>query len=261
LEKTGDSDWDFRTINRPANMAMVNSILGKLNNNQAKEFVDEEGTKLSEYGLSNPQYKIDLFLGNDKGQKSIMISRKINNKYYAKDESRKPIFEIDSALVKDISKPRNDFRDKKLAKIKQNEIDHVEIEYDNTVLVCVKDSADDWRLDEPDNPFVKKSEMNNFLSSINNSNISEFVADNQYSLATYGLQNPALKIRLFSSGSKILEIKFGKFKDDKVYAMTDQYNSIYLLPKSQFNKLKLKRDTILEKPVSLNDSTMAPNNK
>lgn len=261
FEKTGTSDWNFLTINRPANLSMMNSILNKLTSNRAKEFVDEEGTKLNEYGLSNPRYRIDLFLGEDQGKKSIIISRKINNKYYAKDDSRKPIFEIDSALVGDIKKPRNDFRDKKLAKIKQNEIDHIGIEYDNTMLVCVKDSADDWRLVESDNPFVKKSEINSFFSSINNSNISEFVADNQYSLATFGLQNPALKIQLFSSGSEILEIKFGKFKDDKVYAMTDQYNSVYLLPKSQFNKLKLKRSQILEKPVSLNDSTMVPNNK
>lgn len=260
FEKKGGSDWDFRTINRPANTSMMSSILNKLENNKAKEFVDEEGTSLAKYGLTNPAYQIDLFLGENQGKKSLTISREIKKKYYAKDDSRKPIFEIDSTLVKDIRKPESDFRDKKLAKIVQNSINRAVIDYNDTLLTCVKDTANEWHLEDPEKSLVKNSEMTSFLSNINNATISEFVSDEPKSIAGYGFENPNLKIQLFDGDSKTLEIKFGKLKDKNVYAMTDQYNSVYLLSKNQYSRLKLKRDKIVEKPVSLNDSTISSPN-
>lgn len=258
FEKTTASDWSFTTINRPANTSPINSILIKLQNNRAKAFVDEEGTELKKYGLENPAYQIDLFLTQEKGKKSLAISSKIDNKYYAKDESRKPIFEVDSALVKDIMKSRSDFRDKTFARFDQNSIDSMVIQYADTLLTCIKDTADQWRLDEPANPMVKNSDLRTFFNNIRNSTIKEFVADGQFNLSRYGLDKPNLRIELFQGEAKILEVKFGSEKDGNVYAMTDQYQSVYLLPQAQYTRLKLKRDRILEEPVALSDTTLSP---
>lgn len=260
FEKTGASDWNFLTINRPANTTMMTSILSKLENNKVKEFVDEEGTSLAKFGLSNPPCQIDLFLGENQGKKSITISRKVNNKYYAKEDSRKPIFEIDSALVKDIKKPQFDFRDKKLVKIERNSIVRVVIEYNDTLLTCIKDTANEWHLNDAEKSLVKNSEITSFLSNVSNTTISEFVVDEPKSVGGYGLENPNLKIQFFNGDSKILDIKFGKTKDNNVYAMTNQYNSVYLLSKNQYNRLKLQRDKIVEKPASLTDSTISSPN-
>ncbi len=258
FEKTGSTDWTFQTIERPANTGTINSIISKLENNKAKAFVDEEGTESKKYGLQNPRYQIDLFLGEEKGKKSLAISGQINNKYYAKDESREPIFEIDSALVKDIRKPQSDFRDKKLAEFDQNSIDRVVIQYNDTLITCVKDTSDEWYLDEPDKPSLKKANLTSFLSNINSSTIKEFVADGQFNLNRYGLDKPNLEIQLFQGDSRKLELKFGKEANSDVYAMTDQYKAVYLLPKYQYTRLKLERSKILEEPVSLPDTTTSP---
>jgi len=258
FEKTGSSDWTFSTIERPANTGVVNGIISKLENNKAKAFVDEEGTQLNKYGLKNPRYQIDLYLGEDKGKKSLAISNKVNNKYYAKDESRKPIFEIDSALVKDIRKPQSDFRDKNLVKFDQNAVDRAIIQYNNTMLSCVKDTAGEWYLDEPERPLLKKNELTRFLSTLRFSNISEFVADGKINPGKYGLKNPNLEIQLYVGESSIVDVKFGNIKDTNMYAMSDQFDSVYLLPRTQYNKLKLERSKILAEPVSLPDTTISP---
>lgn len=258
FEKAGSSDWTFSTIERPGNTGVVNGIISKLENNKAKAFVDEEGTELSKYGLKNPRYQVDLYLGEEKGKKSLAISNKINNKYYAKDESRKPIFEIDSVLVKDIRKSQSDFRDKNLLKFDQNAVDRVVIQTSNTMLACIKDTAGEWSLDEPEKPLLKKNELTRFLSTLRFSNISEFVADGNINPGKYGLKNPDLEIQIYNGEEPIADVKFGNTKNTNVYAMTDEYDSVYLLPKTQLNKLKLERSKILAEPVKMPDSTNAP---
>lgn len=256
FEKVTDSQWRFSTIERPANSSTMNGILSKLETNKAKSFVDEDGTELKKYGLSDPRYQIDLYLGEEKGKKSLMISRKIDNKYYAKDELRKPIFEIDSALVSDIKKPEANFRDKKLINFDQNSIDRFVLEYHDTLLTCAKDTSGEWYLDEPERSGLKKTEITSFLSNIRNSTINEYVTDKPTNLRTYGLQNPSLNVQLFHGETRILEVKFGDLKKNNAYVMTDQYNSVYLVPKAQYTRLKLNRSKIVEKPVTLNDTTV-----
>jgi hypothetical protein len=198
-----------------------------------------------------------MFLGDEKGKKSLMISRKIDNKYYAKDDSRKPIFEIDSALVNDINKPEAYFRDKKLANFDQNSIDRFVLEYHDTLLTCAKDTSEEWYLDEPEKSALKKPDITGFLSNIQNSTINEYVTDKPGDLGAYGLENPSLKIQLFSGEEKVVEVKFGKLKNSNAFAMTDQYNSVYLLPKNQYTRLKLNRSKIMEEPVALSDTTVS----
>ena len=257
FEKMSDSEWMFTTLVRPANLTTVNGILKKLETNKPKAFVDEDGTELKKYGLNNPRYQIDLYLGGEGGKKSLMISRRLGDKYYAKDDSRKPIFEIDSVLVRDIKKPITDFRDKKLASFNQNSIDRFVLEYHDTLLTCAKDTSNEWYLEGPEKSGLKKSEITSFLSNIRNSTINEYVIDNPSNVSTYGLTNPSLNIQLFSGEGKVAEVKFGNLKKNNVYAMTDQYNSVYLLPKTQYTRLKLNRSKVVEKPVALDDTTLS----
>lgn len=258
LEKISGSDWLFKTVDRLANNSTISTLLSRLQNNRAKAFVDEEGTELRKYGLQNPAYQIDLFLGQDKGKRSLIISRKIDGKYYAKDDSRKPIFEIDSTLVKDVKRPRSDFRDKTLAKFDQNSIEKIVIQYGDTLLTCVKDTADQWRLDEPGQPKLKNGNLRSFLSNLRNTTVDEFVVDGQFNPGRYGLDKPSLAIELYQGGAKVVEVKFGTEKDNRVYATTDQYPSVYLLPRAQYTRLKLEQEEILEEPVASGDTTMSP---
>lgn len=246
FEKSGISDWTLLNINRPADSGKLNGILGKLEYNRAKAFVDEEGTQLKKYGLAKPRYEITLFLGPEKAQKRLLISRKIKGKYYAKDDSRKPIFEIDSALVKDIKKPMSGFRSIDFVKFNREEVNRLVIEYGDTLIACVKDTSGNWALDDSTHRELKTAKINTFFSNLDFATVSDFVKDGKFKPVRYGFDKPSLKISLYQGDDLLLEATFGKKKGDKYYATNNQYESVYLIPASKVKDLKLKLKDILK---------------
>jgi hypothetical protein len=250
IDKDGSSDWKLKNIDRAADNSKVSSLLSKLENNRVKAFVDENGRELKKYGLTRPAFQVGLDLGQDLGQRNLMISKKLNGKYYGKDEDRKPIFEIDSSLVKDVKEKVADFRSKDLASFNRSDVDRIMISYADTLFSCLKDTSDEWWLDEIGGKPLDKSKIQSFFSSLDYTNIAEFIKDGNIEPAKYGLSKPSLQISLYNGEDMIIQVKLGKIVGDNVYALTNQYDSVYLIPKSKIKDLKLKLSDIelAEKP-------------
>ena len=246
FDKMGSSDWQINALNRPADAGKLNSLLSKLSSNRAKAFVDEEGVELKKYGLSPSPYQIELILGPEKGKKILSVSNEVNGKYYAKDDSRKPIFEIDSTLVKDIDKPLTEYRSKDFVKLTTDEVDKIILEYSDTTMTCEKDTSGEWYLAQDGMLKLKKYKVTSFLSNIHFTKIKEYVEDDNIRPNRYGLDNPAVRIQLFEGESPLLTATFGNSKGDQIYAMNDQYQSIYLVAQSEVERLKLKQDDIID---------------
>jgi hypothetical protein len=250
FEKSGSSNWNIKNTNRLADNGKVNSILTKLGSNQAKDFVDESGDALKKYGLANPAFKVSLFLGPEQRKSELILSKKINGKYYARDDTRKPIFEVDSALVKDINRSSQDFRGKDMITFSRADIVRVSVSYSDTTFSCVKDSSLNWFLDDSSHQAIKTQQMNTFFSNLDYTNVVEFVIDGKFDPAKYGLDSPAVQITLFDKTGQVLQVKLGDQKENNIYATTDQYESVYLIPVRKLKEYKLRLDEILEEPVT-----------
>ena len=250
FEKASATDWNLRNINRLADNTKISGLLSKLENNRIKEFVDEEGSQLKKYGLDKPEYQIDLSLGPEQGQKRLFISRAVGKKYYARDESRKPIFEVDSFLVKDINQKITDFRTKDLVSFSRSDINRISWEYPDTLFSCVKDTAGNWLVDDQARQAVQQQKISSFLSNLDLTSIVEFVKDDTYDPASYGLDRPQLKLTLYQDADLQVEVKLGKTKDKNIYTVTNQYQSVYLIAESKLKELKLKLADIIEQPVT-----------
>lgn len=246
FQKEGASDWRIVNIERPADNGKISSLLSKLENNKVKSFVDEEETQLNKFGLHKPAFQVDLLLGPEKGQKRLFVSNKIDGKYYAKDDSRKPIFEVDSFLVKDIDQKLEDFRSKDFADFERSEVNKIIIQYQDTVITCLKDTSSNWYLEDTTRHNIKSSEVNSFFSNLDFANISEFVKDGKFNAAYYGFDKPSVELSLFKDDELIFHAILGKIINDKVYATSNKYESVYLLPESKLKDFKLKLDKILE---------------
>jgi len=246
--KTEVSDWDIKTINRPADDSKISSIISRLLYNRAKSFVDEEGTQLVKYGLKKPMIQVDVLLGQEEGRRTLYISKKIDGKYYAKDDDRNPIFEVDSLLVRDLNKKLNHYRDPDLADFERSEIDRITISYSDTTFTVVRDSGNVWVLEEEGGEVrkIKSGKISSFLSDLNFTKIAEYVKDGNINKSLYGLDKPSLKISLYNDVKLVIEVMLGKVKGDRIYAMVNKYDSVYLITKRKLKELKLKLDDILE---------------
>ncbi len=262
FEKIGADQWEITSIKRLADEGKVRKILNKLNWEQAKAFVDEEGKQLKKYGLVKPAYYVELDLGPDKGMKKLLISRKINGKYYAHDVSRKPIFEIDKPLVEAMDLTLNDFRSTRIVRFVRDNLDSVYLEYGSTRLSFTKDKINKrWLYADTARIPLKDGKMNSFFSNLEFTLAKEFVKDGNINYARYGLDKPVLRVKLFKEGKLQVEMKFGKQKGNRVYAWSNQNDSVYLVDKKDVDRLKLKLDDILKKPKPVTKEKPIPAKK
>ena len=237
FDKQGQNDWMIRNIKRPANSSKISGLISKLQNN-VKAFVDEDGKETRKYGIDKAPYSVQLNLGPQQGMKKVVFSKKIEGKYYGYDESRKPIFEVDPGVVKDVEMKLADFRDTDFAKIDRDKTSQIRITYADTSIAMLKDSTNNWKLDDGVTP-VPMSDVSALLSSLDYTTISEFVTDYKFNDATYGFDKPALKIELLGNNDTgLLTVTLGKTKSDKIYATTSAYESVYLIPASKLKDFK-----------------------
>ena len=247
LSKSG-SDWKLdEPVNDMADKSKVDNILNGVNNEQAKEFVDENPTNLQKYGLSNPNIIVNMYLGENKAKKSLFIGNQKDKQFYAKDDSRKPVFLVDSSFVNKLNVNLFDLRNKEIAKFTTTDVDSFRLDYSDSLIVCSKDTSGDWLVIEPELRKAKSWKMSSITSAVSNIKVETFVDDNPSNLNKYGLEKPRIKATFYKKGDQLRDILIGTTKGEQVYAKTGDSKSIYLINKDIVETLTPKLDDIAEK--------------
>jgi len=228
----------------------VNQILNRLNTTRIRKFDDEDPKNLSKYGLAKPSYTLSLLLGANRAKKTLLIGKKHESYYYAKDESRNPVFSIDSSFVKVLNLKLNDLRSKKIAEFKISDVDSFVLQFSDSTIICKKDTSNKWVLVEPVSEKTKSWKISSIVSTVANLRVEEFVNDHPKSLVPYGLNKPVARGKFFQDEKLLIDLLVGKLKDDKVYIKTGDRDAVYLAKKMVLKKLKPKLDDIIDKQES-----------
>ncbi len=126
LEKATD-DWNVKKpFESRADNTEVNSIVGDLEFAKVEEFVDSPA-ELKTYGLASPAVRVDLFLGDNRARKTLLIGNKIDTNYYAKDEARDAVFKIKEDLFKKLDFESTKIRDKKVLRFERANVKQIDI--------------------------------------------------------------------------------------------------------------------------------------
>ncbi len=258
LFKAG-ADWMIKGKNNVSgDISEIIKLTNRLNSETAKEFVDENPADLQKYGLTSPAFKINILLGEDKAKATLFIGKDIHDKYYAKDDSRKPVFLVDSAFVNLFNVAENDLRSKDIVQFTQSTIDKIELDYARQTIICEKDTANNWLVVAPDSGAAKSYKITSLLSDLSSLKAEEFVNDNPASLEMYGLAKPQLTCKIYQKGILYKQVLVGKEKGTQVYAMTADSKSVYLVNKDNTEKLKPKLEDILD--VEKDEKTLESEN-
>ena len=175
LAKNG-AQWDLLSpLEDKADDGKVQGVINRIANTRIKEFVDENPKSLATYGLLKPNYTIDVFIGSEKAKKTLYIGNAKAKQFYAKDETRKPVFLLDSSFVNIFKAPVSDYRNKKITDFKEADIARFELNYSDTTIVCTKDSNGKWVLVEPVKNKTKSWKISAITSAVANLRVEKFV--------------------------------------------------------------------------------------
>ena len=127
LQKEGE-DWSIREpIQARADRAEIRSLLSDLEFARVEEFVERGAGRLKTYGLNEPSSRVDLFLGDSRARKTLLVGKQVGAQFYAKDDSGEDVFRIKEDLVDKLELDLSKLRDRKMARFERDEVKRVEV--------------------------------------------------------------------------------------------------------------------------------------
>ena len=243
LVKEG-SNWQLLKPKKArADNSTVTALLRKFENGKAKSVVAESLENPGQFNLKRPAYQIDLYVGEGKAHKQIILSKLINNTSNVKDDSRPQVMTVDSLFIRDIDKPFFQLRYKKIAEFEKNSVDSVIVTQGDSILYFVKDTSETWLF--AGDAKVKGWKMNALLNSLNNLEAKKFLIENISSVSRYGLNRPERTIECFQKGEKSQTLKLNTYGDIKV-AFCPKSEVVAEIDKNTFSNFEVKISDFIE---------------
>ncbi len=247
FEKNGD-DW---LIKKPfegrGDNSEINSIVSDLEFAKVEDFVNPPLDALKKYGLDKPQARVDLFLGDNKTRKTLLIGDKIDNSYYAKDDSRDVVFKLKEDLIKKLDVDPQKVRDKKLVRIDRSNLNQIDIKIGDKFFSFARGSDDKWRLIKPEGNQQKNLQDFKIFWPIEDLEGKELIDNVNLKDAQYGFDSPSAQIIITDKNNKSIEVLLGKIDNDRVYGMVKGGTTVYKIEKKILEGLNFKVDEIIEK--------------
>ncbi|MFQ6112812.1 MAG: DUF4340 domain-containing protein, partial [bacterium] len=167
LEKPAEHKADKFTVNR---------ILNKIKNSQVKGFIKENPARLTPYGLDKPRIRVDLHIGGGKTRKTLVVGQEKQGNYFAKDESRNPVFLVDSTFYSALDTlTLFDLRDKKINDFNTSDVSRIEFEYPDIRIVCEKDTSANWQIVFPEKNKARNWKLNRILGTMKDLKAEKFI--------------------------------------------------------------------------------------
>ena len=213
-------DWSLKKpLQVRADTDKINNMLKKLNSAVVSAFVKETAEDLSPWGLDPPELSVTLTLGPEAAQKTLQIGDPATDGRYARDISREPVFIIPDDLFQELDAQIFDLRDKAVLAFQKEHAAEVELRFDDSTIVCRKDTSGQWTLVVPESTAADRWEMEAVINTLAGLQAEEFIDQNPADLDRYGLSNPRLEAILKDEdGQRIARLRLGKETDEGLYA-------------------------------------------
>ncbi|MCK6456989.1 MAG: DUF4340 domain-containing protein [Phycisphaerae bacterium] len=111
---------------------------------------------------------------------------------YVQKEEGPTIYVVDTDLRRELEKPLNDYRDRRVADLVTTEA--VAVEVSGEQRYRLKLDKDQWKFDEPASGRADKQAVENLLRELSTLSITTFVDDQPKNMAIYGLDRPSATV-------------------------------------------------------------------
>ena len=241
-----NSDWQIKEPRAvKADAANVNKILRKIQNEKVKSIVSEQVADPAALRLIRPEYVVDLYLDESLAHKQLIFSSLKDNVSNGKDDGRPHVFTVDSTFTGDLDQTFFELRDKTVSiPFNRDAVDSLIIEQADSVWVMTKDTANTWWLD--DTSKVKSWKINGLLSGVSSLKATKFLAENVPATRNFGLDRPARVVRLFQTGSPVMEIHFSDQNKGEKVAFCPESKIVAEISGTSYTGFEVKRNDYIE---------------
>ena len=234
-----DESWALEApLKTAADKATVDTLLrGLADAHRERTFEDVKDEDLGNYGLDAPELTIRVTAGDRK--ETVLVGSKdfSGTSQYVMLEGSPTVYLTSTQLRSSADKPLLDWRDKSALKFDRDKVAEVEIRRPNDELHMIK-KDDQWRLTQPIEDRGDETKISGLLSSLDSARADRFVDQPPESLSKYGLEKPAVIVRLREEGKDDWsELQLGAPDGDDYFARNPQRTAVFSLRKQVYDDL------------------------
>ena len=218
-----------------------------------REIADKPAA-LAEFGLDKPAAEATLI---DKDGKEVTLHLGAKSPtgvwVYAQERGKPNVFVISDGVLRDVTRPVGDFRNKTVLTFDRKDVSGLEVVVPEETLTLERAGEGQWKLTRPRQLRADTEAVSEFFDKLSSARIKEFVADAPRSLEPYGLARPVrVAIHVGTDKDRATRtLLLGRVDDKKkgVYAQRPGEGSVLLLPEEVWTALPKTTAALRDKTV------------
>lgn len=200
----GPDDWQLTEPTAvAADRDTIGGLLDRLQTTKIKEFLGETRSP-AELGLDRPT-RVTLFLGAEKERvaKTLRFGKPVPEKkaVYAQREGEPAVFLVDEALARAVPTTATALRDKTVLTYDRDKLERLELESPKGKVALALDGGK-WRITAPAALKADDAAVNQLLGRIRELRARDFLAEDQKTMARFGLDRPQVRLALWEKEAK-----------------------------------------------------------
>lgn len=243
LAREGETGWIMeQPVADRADSHEVSSLLSLLGSLKFERVVEEDVDHPEKFGLDRPEFKVRLDLKGEPSR-TLKLGRKspVGEGRYLCLEGMPKVYLVAGTISSALDKEPFVFRNKSPLDLLFESVTNFSIHQPGGTLELQR-VLTDWEIIRPENLTADREEVENFLRRVSYLRIEAFLDENPSDLKFYGLQEPALTLRVKTrDGEQALfigNIRKEPSGDELAYARRSGHPAIFTLRASVLDDMK-----------------------
>lgn len=246
-----DGAWQLKPGGHKGDDNAIRTYLSSLRTLRAVEFVDDPALDLSIYGLDNPRLRVRMRL-DDSSEKTVELGKELDSKnVYVQVLGRDGVYEVGEYTYRNLDKTGRDLRDKTVLPFEVDALQSIEVTRQAGGHYKIMRSGETWTVEGLEGT-PNTDVLHEYVGDVHDLSGYEIITDTPSELASYGFDNPLLRIALTGKDEKALgTILIGQIPQDETLdmtAMVEGSSTVYKLRAYVFTRLDRDPATLVEAP-------------
>jgi hypothetical protein len=253
LTRTDRDAWVVDPGEYVADVAEVRSYLSTLRATRAVDFVDENPTDLTRFGLAPPKLDVSVFTDDDSPAASLHVGAEFSadsaTRLYAKRADAPNIVALGEWSRRSLDRDVGAFRDKTVLAFDPERIGSFTIERAGGATLTFARRDERWALDDEDAGAIDPQTVERYLADLRDLKGASIVAEPPPTPTGFGLDAPSLRVRLADrDGAPVGEVLASEH-EGSYYAMQAGAGVVYETRDYMYARIDKARDAFTPLPV------------
>jgi len=236
LRKKG-SDWEIvQPVTAASDQSAVSGITSNLSSVEVQRVIDENAPDMKEYGLDAPRVEIAFKANGQQHRLQLGQKTPAGSDVYAKLPDSKRVFLISSYLDSTFNRSTFDLRDKSVLKVDREKVDSMDVTAKDRTVRFEKKNGE-WLIAQPAAGRAEFGAVDGLLSRVGSVQMKSIVPE-ATDLKKYGLDKPAITVRLGSGSSQALLAIGNAAESGSVYAKDFSRPAVFTIDATLADDLK-----------------------